>query len=660
MIGAVMLLMAATVGITYGWTPDGGDGVKYIIQIPPEKIDQVARSGEISSQIPVEIRGRVSEVVIRVGQGNLPRVTPGNLFSRSAPAGPSNTMSGNANSLAAADQIPVPIPSMGDPTDMRPIGMGDTAPTAMMKPAPQGSGMNMPNAFGMPPAVTTGSTGFASTPPANTGYSNASLEQAARDAGNSVAQQYSAATEAGRQQLQQNVNAVTGRMGDAANAQFQSATSGLQNATNELLYGPTLPPSTPDDPRARLGPSGSATGSSMAGAPMTGPSMTGSSTANGPSTSPYTSGSDSRIGLGSAPSTSGSPSSSSFGSPPNFANSAPSAFGPSTTAPSTSAPSTFGPSTSAGTRAVATPPMNASNRDEDWYALQNKAGNRPSTAPTESSTGGFSSSTFGQMPNGLQPATNPPSSRPTATNYTSSGYGDGGRQTATTRSDLDYDPNLSPTQAARLPKNGYSYDAQGYPVDRQGYRVDHYGRRVDSQGHLLTAVDTMSGTDPNAGGAGNYTNSGSDYANNRPPQNASTAPLVQPPRSPTSTPDRVGDGYRPDTEPRFAGVNGATGNVTSAGWNDGRPRVAEDILPSASDGQVRRDVKEPSRAGGYSELDSGSEQVAAQPIFNALLLLSVVANVYLLFWLKNMREQFRDIVATKRAATSGGSLATGI
>ena len=44
--------------------------------------------------------------------------------------------------------------------------------------------------------------------------------------------------------------------------------------------------------------------------------------------------------------------------------------------------------------------------------------------------------------------------------------------------------------------------------------------------------------------------------------------------------------------------------------------------------------------------------VAAQPVFNGLLLFSFVANIYLAVWLKNLRQEFREMVASKRAARS--------
>jgi hypothetical protein len=50
-----------------------------------------------------------------------------------------------------------------------------------------------------------------------------------------------------------------------------------------------------------------------------------------------------------------------------------------------------------------------------------------------------------------------------------------------------------------------------------------------------------------------------------------------------------------------------------------------------------------------------AHSLAAQPVFNGLLLFSFVANIYLFFWLKNLRHQFREMVAAKRMAHSGTS-----
>ncbi len=49
---------------------------------------------------------------------------------------------------------------------------------------------------------------------------------------------------------------------------------------------------------------------------------------------------------------------------------------------------------------------------------------------------------------------------------------------------------------------------------------------------------------------------------------------------------------------------------------------------------------------------AAAPRVTTQPLLNGLLLISFVANVYLIFWMKNLRMQFRDLVAAKRIASS--------
>ena len=50
-----------------------------------------------------------------------------------------------------------------------------------------------------------------------------------------------------------------------------------------------------------------------------------------------------------------------------------------------------------------------------------------------------------------------------------------------------------------------------------------------------------------------------------------------------------------------------------------------------------------------------TESVTTQPLFNGLLLISIVANIYLIFWLKNLRLQYHEMVAAKRMASSNAS-----
>ena len=82
--------------------------------------------------------------------------------------------------------------------------------------------------------------------------------------------------------------------------------------------------------------------------------------------------------------------------------------------------------------------------------------------------------------------------------------------------------------------------------------------------------------------------------------------------------------------------------------------------PAATDPPSYSDFATPTAGSMTSGMANGFEnrpQVAAQPLFNGLLINSFVANVYLVFWLKNLRLQFRDKVAAQRMANSGGSAA---
>ena len=92
--GLLGLLAAVTMSVTYGWQPDGRGGVEYIIQVPPEKLEQLRSSGtgEITSTIDPKVRGLVSKVVVRVGHGDLPRVSP--------------------NQPALEDRVAVEVPSL--------------------------------------------------------------------------------------------------------------------------------------------------------------------------------------------------------------------------------------------------------------------------------------------------------------------------------------------------------------------------------------------------------------------------------------------------------------------------------------------------------------------------------------------------------------------
>ena len=77
---AVVMLMVAALGVTFGWQPAGdvSDGVEYVVQLEPELVDVLQRgeSVPIESYVPAEA-GPVRKVRIVVGQGDLPRTFAG-------------------------------------------------------------------------------------------------------------------------------------------------------------------------------------------------------------------------------------------------------------------------------------------------------------------------------------------------------------------------------------------------------------------------------------------------------------------------------------------------------------------------------------------------------------------------------------------------------
>lgn len=631
--GAVMLLIAATVGITYGWTPDGGPGVKYIIQIPADQVEQVVRNGEIASRIPPEIQGHVSEVVVRIGNGSLPRVTPSHLARADYQA---------TDYQATADRSPLPIPAMNSPMELSPIRNPDAA-TAMMKPAPQGGGMNLPGSLGVSQSNTTRpSTNPLTAPPPMSSASNGPTgsgfdvnpQPTARDGlGNAV--------DAARSSINGAVASDDPRSRLSQPGATNSQTSASQSSVNQFggnSTGPKLPPST---------------------------YPTNSSARNTASTSQsdqewY----DLRNGSRRRPSTD-----------PIDANVA-SSNQDSSRSPSLFDNSNFGRLPSG----LQTNASQASSRQTD--PSQTDALNRNTN--TQNASAGQS---------GAQ--TNPRND-----------YGDASRYGTDRSSNLDYDPKLSTAEAQRLPVNGYSFDSQGYPIDRQGYRLNRFGQRIEDPSRTTVANnDRSDGYDStNRYPAGSNL---SDANRNQPAyntRNGTSSPnggnssLVQPPLAPAPGQTAATGPYPPgnyatannpygypanntsgmypqysdprNSDPRYSdprytqlvGGPSATANpnlpsgLAPIGDQPGRPsspaRTDADEEPRSSS-----DATGATTANRYREALQNPDQVAAQPIFNAMLLLSVVTNAYLLYWLKNLRLQFRDTVAAKRSSNNTGSLA---
>ena len=158
MAAALLLVMFAAVGIDYGWQPDGtkspqGDNIEYIIQIPPDQLDDVQRMGEITSTLDPTVANRVVKVIVRVGTEPLPR-NAGNLAV--GPTSPALSQSGQASPGAGAavagdqaDHSPLPIPEFPTLDKLAGVsGKSDVSPSeSSMKPDPQ------TGSFALPPST---------------------------------------------------------------------------------------------------------------------------------------------------------------------------------------------------------------------------------------------------------------------------------------------------------------------------------------------------------------------------------------------------------------------------------------------------------------------------------------------------------------------------
>ncbi|MEE2938427.1 MAG: hypothetical protein VYA84_20760 [Planctomycetota bacterium] len=146
-----LLSLLAAGGITYGWKPDDRGGVEYIIQVPPEQLQELPRLGQISSTIDPAVRGQVSRVVVQIGEGPLPRITPPAMPSKS---GRSANFGVGGAGIAAEDAALIPIPEMSDSSMVIPIaGIESGSNQAVMKPQ-TGNTMSA-SGFALPPSLSS-------------------------------------------------------------------------------------------------------------------------------------------------------------------------------------------------------------------------------------------------------------------------------------------------------------------------------------------------------------------------------------------------------------------------------------------------------------------------------------------------------------------------
>lgn len=536
-VPAILLVIAA--GIIYGWQPDGDGGVEYIIQVPPDQIERLQQTGEITSVIAPEVQGHVSRVILRVGTGTLPRETPANLLGRTASLG-----STGGHELGASDVAPIPIPEMVDLQYADPIAGipldGALNAQELLKPD-----TNSP----APPSTYN----FPGLPPALRG-TTPQIDQAGREFTNTAG--VPGTTVLGPAPQNPNITRVA-----------PPATRTVDSGTSTMP-----PPFTGSDPQGDYA-------RTRVGGPSTDPTPTRDSTWSGyPASSPPTS----------------------FAAPlPTAASSA---------------------------------------------SGQVVAGQTTGVAPGD---------TFGSMPTGMSlsrntsassPAAGPPAANPAASVFGANTYPYGASTQGSQTS-----PAATVTNPASLgepdPRLTQAELASG------AWSIDEYGRIYDRQGRLLSPPPARSNTvsQPNLVSQPN----GATLSNN----------LPDPPSSYDAR-NRFNTEQQFDARGNFASRDatgqlnvGAMDHVTQPG-----PETPARRSPSISFATESFATDRADDPASLSDRDSISksrgldnrEVVAPQPLFNGLLLISLVANVYLIFWLKNLRIQFRELVTAKRMASSNG------
>ena len=623
--GVPVLLMMAALGITYGWQPDNDGGVEYIIQIHPDELREMRSIGEVTSVIDPAVRGHVSRIVFQIGDSELPRSTPKHLAKK--PASASSTQA------KANDHTPIPIPQLGNAvSETRLLTLNaavNSRPGAVMKPQ---TGTQPPSGFSLPPSLAE-----AAQQPVD--FAGRPIDPAAASQGN--------------------VNGTT-LPGTDANPGYRIPPPGSRPPSTQSLAAPAFTgpmPNPATNPMATSragGPTTDPTSSrdtswSQYPAPATmaaAPSNTAASQSNVPSsllpTNPF------------ANRTNSTPPTSGYGASPV---SSADTFGRTPaglTTPTAGQASGFGAATQNNTsgqrgsfvqvptaesifgKNQAAPTAQASS-----FNNQANTGTPPTNSfgvpPGTSSYGQPSATSASQLPSrfGVNPSTG------TATRSTGNYGAPQGYSAPEASNQLARpDPSLSPAQVAA---GAWSVDAYGQPVDRSGRPVSVANASAPNRGPTQTAGGSSFGS-PRTTGSGTFSSLGNPTSSNPIVQTSgqqSSFGFGQPPNDGRSTlPPRVSqtrEPVSPSADRTLAASQGPTRNTSREGAGSS---TSSNITLSSNSG---------------SESLSKPKRVAAQPLFNGLLLISVVANIYLIFWLKNLRLQYHDLVAAKRIANSGNS-----
>ncbi len=628
-MGALLVLLTvAATSVTYGWQPDNKGGVEYLVQVAPDKLAQVRDAGEISSAIPAEIRGHVSRVVIRVGNGPLPKVLPESIRMSAQHSPPSGAIS-------QSDRQVIPIPQIDSSSNIKRV----------MKPQ---------NGFSVPD-MTNGARNAASN--AMNGVMNSTMNTA---------------------------GSAVDNLRNRTNAAIENAADRVSNATRDnqwsLLQEGQRPstddvraPGTPqyNSPRSNpYGGTGYSTNiaqrdtssqrntnsqrniSSQTQPPFVGPTLPsgfsrGYTSDSSRSNTPYSQSATNDMRRGNT-----------FSNNSSFDNTR----GSTNDMSMRSNPAGFGLNNFGKMPAGIENPQRMTAEEERQRLLSRRneasglefAQNRLSLGNTRS-TNNYSRGTYddrGSLASSLPNDTQSPDYRmPNDSRRTMddsnrqsptwSGFSSESRSNSLANSqqrEQDVDSRLSKADRDRLPAGAYSFDIHGNPVDRDGRVLDHLGNRVPWE----RAIELTTGR--------NKTKLDYPTIATLPgvPNQTMHAPNLAVPNVNTHTPalgvNAPGQGIN-----RTGQVSVAPGGVPASHYH--QPPYPNDQYAS-NNGGPRTSGPESHSDFDRSNEDKGSDDkrrsLATQPLFTFLLLISIVANFYLVFWLKNLRHQFHALVSSKR------------
>jgi hypothetical protein len=212
----------------------------------------------------------------------------------------------------------------------------------------------------------------------------------------------------------------------------------------------------------------------------------------------------------------------------------------------------------------------------------------------------------------------------------------------------EVDPNLTAAERAALPPGAYTFDNAGQPITFEGVRVDRFGKQIDTR--IGTPVPSTFGSNPSSFSDIN------PLSTSRP--TSSFDSLANQSSRLTNTADpRTYNQYDQRTN------NSADSRLASAGSSlADRSTFATTSTPTTASDPRSRDLNDPSTLASdpasiirASTLGRGA-QFTTQPIFNVLLLLSIITNFYLLYWLSNLRHRVHDLVTAKRLSQSSATV----